>query len=266
VRGGLIVPELPDVAVLGTTLERACDRRIVDCTITTAKILSGTSKKGLRDLLIGKRLHGVVRRGKHVVVGLKGRERHLVFHFGMTGSLVVDEEPGSHARLSCRFEDGGTLHYRSQRMLGKIATCKDPESWWRAHGLGPDALDVDWEMFRDRLRGHRGMIKAALMDQSLIAGLGNVYSDEVCYQARIDPGMRVDRLSDKTLNTLYRNMQRILHLAIKRQARVSDLPDTWLLPHRQEGAADPRGHGGTVVKRSIAGRNAYLVPERQQQV
>ena len=129
----------------------------------------------------------------------------------------------------------------------------------RERELGPDPLEMDAASFRERLRGTRGGIKATLMNQKMLAGIGNLYSDEILFQARIHPRTSVAQLDDPTLENLHKETLRVLKTAIEREAYPQELPDSFLLSHRQEGARCPRGNGGDPEAPSRR-KNRLLLP------
>jgi formamidopyrimidine-DNA glycosylase len=112
------------------------------------------------------------------------------------------------------------------------------------------------------LRDRKGSIKAALMDQQLIAGIGNIYSDEIFFQARLDPRADARSLDAEELGALHRAMRRVLATAIAAGAQPDAMPDGWLINRRQKGAACPRCEG-TVQPLRIAGRTAWFCPRCQ---
>jgi formamidopyrimidine-DNA glycosylase len=116
------------------------------------------------------------------------------------------------------------------------------------------------------LSKRRGEIKAALMDQSLLAGIGNVYSDEILFQARLHPKTPAEKLDNKQIDAMYRVMRRVLKTAISKGAGSAELfrraPRTYLLRHRENGAPCPRC-GGKVKATKAAGRTAYYCPKCQ---
>ncbi len=258
------MPELPDVAVFAHTIRSAGGRKITRCSVDTSKFLAGVSQNRLCGALEGAKLGEPRRHGKQLFLSLDGGPTHLALHFGMTGGLAVDaEEEPAHTRLRCDFTDGGNLCLISQRLLGHAGLIDDIDAYLAENELGPDALDLGWEEFRDIFGSRRGMLKTALMDQSRLAGLGNVYVDEICYQAGIDPRHRLQDLDTKELQRIHRTLQRVLHMAIDREADPEACPRTWLLPHRSDGASAPRGDG-TIRKIRVGGRGTYIVPERQR--
>jgi formamidopyrimidine-DNA glycosylase len=257
------VPELPDVEVYRRTLARtSLHRRIDRVRVRDDSMLRGVTGRRLSAALRGHELEATHRHGKHLLVDVSdGGE--LALHFGMTGHLETgDEVDGPHVRLELRFADGGALALVDQRRLGHVALAAGVDELVAQQDLGPDALSLGPREFADILRRSRGGLKATLMDQSVIAGLGNIYTDEVLFQARLDPRARAADLSPAEQRRLHRQLQRVLALAIGRDADPDRLPATWLLPHREDGAPCPRGRG--VVRRlRVNGRAGYWCPECQ---
>jgi formamidopyrimidine-DNA glycosylase len=97
------------------------------------------------------------------------------------------------------------------------------------------------------------------MDQALLAGIGNIYSDEILFRARVDPRRAASRLDDASLRRLHRQIGRVLRMATDRDADPERFPRSWLLPHREDGAACPR-RNGEIRKYRIAGRGAFYCP------
>lgn len=259
------MPELPDVEVYRRRLAATgLHRRIKRVRVPDPTVLRDVTAQRLGTALKGRELVGSARRGKHLFADTTGRAT-LVMHFGMTGLLEVHdrvEAPDPHERMALELTDGGEVTMVDMRKLGFVTVTEDVDAYCRAHDLGPDALDVDLGDLRRLLRGYRGGVKAMLMDQSRLAGIGNIYSDEILFHARIDPRRPADSLDDAAVRRLHRQMRRVLLMAADRGADVSQVPDGWLLPHRQDGAPCPRGNG-EIRKVRLGGRGAYLCPACQ---
>jgi formamidopyrimidine-DNA glycosylase len=183
----------------------------------------------------------VRRHGKFLFVEFEGGGS-LLLHFGMSGRpgpLAAGGWP-PHARLRIEFEDGGRFAYISPRMLGEVAIVEDVDAAIRERRLGPDALAVGKVAFCSQLGRHRGMLKPLLMDQSNVAGLGNLYVDELLFQAGHHPRRCSGELTDADRVGLYRAMRRILRASIRRNADLFALPRTYLLRDRAEGRPCPR--------------------------
>lgn len=255
------MPELPDVEVYRRRLERdGLHRRIRRADLRDPTALRATDESALAEALTGRELVATDRRGKHLFAATSGPGT-LVLHFGMTGVLTVDEQPrrDAHERLTLELEDGAFVHVVDPRRLGFVAVTSDVGAYCREHDLGPDALDLDLAGLRRLVTTYRGGVKSLLMDQRLLAGVGNIYSDEICFQARIDPRRRCESLDENDVRRLHRQLRRVLTTAADRGADPERFPAGWLLRHRDDHAACPRC-GGQVRRVRIAGRGAYLCP------
>lgn len=263
------MPELPDVENYKRYLDAtALHKRIEQVTLTSEKVLHGVTRQDLAVTLTGHSLSRSHRHGKHLFAAIDDGV-WLMLHFGMTGYLAyfkhLDDDP-QHDRLRLDFDNGYHLAFVNQRLFGEVGIADAPAAFVAGEGLGPDALSLDEDGFRQVLADRRGQIKSALMNQSLIAGIGNVYSDEMLFQAGIHPRRQVSALDDAALHTLYDAMMTVLRVAIDKgagsEALLDNLPEDWLLPRREEGATCPRC-GSTIEKISAAGRGAYICPACQ---
>src|SRR5215211_6342863 len=235
------MPELPDVEVFRRYIDStSLHQKIESVEVRDGRILGGVSARKLQSALKGRTFESTRRHGKNLFVGLDDGG-WLLMHFGMTGDLEY-------------FED--------QRMFGKVDLVEDLESFVREKKLGPDSLELDPASFRERFEGRKGSVKAALMNQQVVAGVGNIYSDEILFQARLHPETRIEQLDDATLERLFEETRRVLETAIERGAYPQELPDNFLLSHRREGERCPRGNG-EIRKLKAAGRTAYYCPACQ---
>lgn len=256
------MPELPDVEVFKRYLEAtALHKTITAVQIRDAGILKGISPLKLSRTLTQRQLKATRRHGKHLLVKLD-QGPWLTLHFGMTGYLkyfkdmVQDPE---HDRLRLSFDNGFHLAYVCQRKLGAVGLADEVESFIEAKHLGPDALNLGLEGFRQALQGKRGTVKSFLMNQKYLAGIGNVYSDEILFQSNLHPQSKVNELAAKTVARLFRALKNVLHKAIEAQADPGQVPDSFLLPHRWGNGICPRGHGD-LHKVTVSGRSAYYCP------
>jgi formamidopyrimidine-DNA glycosylase len=259
------VPELPDIEIFKRYVDAtSLHQKIRKVEVRSDKVLGATSARKLRSTLKGRSFESTRRHGKNLFVKLADGG-WMLMHFGMTGSLVYfeipDDEP-PHSRLLFAFENGYHLAFDDARMFGKVDLIGEPEDYVRERELGPDPLELDATSFRERLRGTKGGIKATLMNQKMLAGIGNLYSDEILFQSRIHPQTSVAQLDDPTLQNLHKETLRVLNKAIDQEAYPQELPDSFLLSHRQEGASCPRGNG-QIQKLQAAGRTAYFCPDCQ---
>ena len=259
------MPELPDVEVFGRYIDStSLHQKIESVEVKNEKILGDVSARKLQSTLKGRTFESTRRHGKNLFVALDGGG-WLLMHFGMTGDLEyfedLDLDP-PHDRFLISFDNGYHLAFEDQRMFGKVDLVEDPEYFVREKKLGPDLLELDPASFRERFEGRKGSVKAALMNQQLVAGVGNIYSDEILFQARLHPETRIERLDNAALEKLFQETRRVLKTAIERGADPQELPDHFLLSHRREGERCPRGNG-EIRKIKAAGRTAYYCPACQ---
>ncbi len=255
------MPELPDVAVYQDRLARhALNREIRAVEVPEPDLLAGTSPQGLGRALHGHAFADHQRRGKYLFVAVDDTRRWLVLHFGMTGELRCLDGPSREPQGTgalFRFSDGGALAYTTRRKLGQVGLIDDVEGFIGAHALGPDALALKREQFHALAGGRRGGVKCWLMNQRLISGIGNVYSDEILFQARIHPQSAVARLDDETLDRLFDALRRTLDAAIEAEVDPGRMPAHFLLPQRHADGKCPRC-GGALTTKGLCGRTAYL--------
>jgi formamidopyrimidine-DNA glycosylase len=259
------MPELPDVEVFKRYLNStSLHQKIESVEVRTGKILGVVSARKLQSTLKGQRFQSTLRRGKNLFVELDDGG-WLLMHFGMTGRLKYFKDMGQdlpHDRFLISFENQYHLAFDCQRMFGKVDLIEDLEEFIREKKLGPDLLELDSVSFRERFEGRKGAVKSALMNQQVVAGVGNIYSDEILFQAYVHPGTEVERLDDAAFEKLFRETRRVLKAAIERGADPQKLPNSFLLSHRREGEKCPRGNG-EIRKIKAAGRTAYYCPACQ---
>lgn len=260
------MPELPDVEVYKRYFDStALHQQIDDARVLDDNLLDGSTAAGIRKALRGASFEETRRHGKHLFARLSTGS-WLALHFGMTGALKYykhDETAPEYGYFRVDFENGYHLALVVPRKLGHVHVIDDPDDFIAAHDLGPDALGLDFETFSARLGERRGMIKPALMDQSVLAGLGNVYSDEILFQAGIHPRTKLASIDDDKLRALFDALNEVLDTAIECKADPEKLPaDRFLLPHRSGDRRDPYS-GRRLEKISVGGRTGYYSPARQ---
>lgn len=261
------MPELPDVQVFRQYLEStSLNQSIRETLVREPSMVKSISGAELARRLQDRVFVSAARRGKYLVVELDSHAR-LILHFGMTGSLQYfkdqDAETG-HDRLKIIFNSGHCLIYDCPRKLGAVRLVKDLEAFWRSVDCGPDALDdLDARGFVRLLSGRRGLLKSALMDQSLICGIGNIYSDEILFQAGLHPRMPVKKLDEQDMRRLYSRMIHVLKKAVRAGADPDRMPEKWLIPHRKKGETCPVC--GTSLERiRVSGRGCWVCPGCQK--
>jgi formamidopyrimidine-DNA glycosylase len=259
------MPELPDVEVFKRYFEdHALHKTIDHVEIRSDTIVKKVSSRSLRQTLANQSFDQARRIGKYLLVRLSGGAS-LVVHFGMTGSFAYAENGDgeqAYARALFDFKGGGRLAFVNKRQFGFLSLTPDQTRFIDEHALGPDALSLSRDEFTGRLEGRRGTIKAVLMNQSVMAGIGNIYSDEILFQTGIRPDRGVASLSAKERASLHRTMRRVLETAIRHNADPHAFPASYLTPRREADAPCPRGTG-SIKKATISGRSAYFCPSCQ---
>ena len=257
------MPELPDVDGFRRVLARAKGKPIESVDVLDRAMLRNSTPQALGRAVGGARFREPRRHGKWLLAPVG--EATVLMHFGMTGLLEWargSSERHVHDRIVfvCR---GGELRYRNMRKFGGIWLARDEEERERVTGpLGPDAKDVDRERFEELLTRRRGGLKAALMDQRLFAGIGNLLADEIAWRAGEHPRARVERLSARRREALYEAMRDVVRESIPR-GRVPHGPK-WLTAVRD--APDPRCPRceSRLRKATVAGRTASWCPRCQR--
>jgi formamidopyrimidine-DNA glycosylase len=262
------MPELPDVEISKRYFDAtSLHQRIDDVDVRNAYILKETSARELGRGLKGRSFESSRRHGKHLFVRADG-ELWLRLHFGMTGSLQYfknDEQAPRHARVLFVFANNHHLAFDDQRQFGQIGLLKDVDEFLKKRALGPDALEIDLAKFRKILGKRRGAVKSNLLNQRLIAGIGNIYADEILFRARMHPATEISRLGDKARTKLFRATRYILEKAIAANANVNRMPKSWLLPHRGKGGKCPRCNRG-LQSATIGGRTAWFCTHCQRRL
>jgi formamidopyrimidine-DNA glycosylase len=271
------VPELPEVETARRLIaDRALHRRIVAVDDADTFVCRPHSPGELRDALVGRTLTVAKRRGKTMwaetsaVGGSAGPGPDLGIHLGMGGRIVVtgldgaaqegggprrrDAQPRKPEwnRFTLDFADGGQLVLFDKRRLGRIQL--DPQ----VDALGPDAEEVTAAQFRALISRGSIAVKARLLDQSKIAGVGNLLADETLWQARIPPATPVNRLQDQDTDRLYRALQSALRSA----GTKGGVHTGEVIAARHPGGSCPRC-GAEMVHGTVGGRSTWWCSREQ---
>ncbi|HKV46344.1 MAG TPA: DNA-formamidopyrimidine glycosylase [bacterium] len=255
------MPELPDVETVARMLRRrTVGRRIVRAKILSPSTIRSPAPRAFVRLVRGRRIERVGRRGKYLLVALDGAFT-LVVHLRMTGDLAVAPRGTPlhrHTRVVFAL-DGDELRFVDQRRFGHMdllpAAAVSGLPGFQRLGVDPTSRGFTLGRFRTRLRGRRGSLKSLLLRQDLVAGIGNLYADEILFQARLRPARPVESLRPAEVTRLHRVIRAVLRRAIEAlsgsRRPIGDLLDT-----RERGAACPRCGRALLVTR-IAGRGTY---------
>jgi formamidopyrimidine-DNA glycosylase len=262
------MPELPDVEIFRRYFNRtSLNKEIQRVDITVKKMLKGVSTGSLQMNLNNNKFTKTSRHAKYLFAHTDN-DKILVLHFGMTGSIQYykneNEKPG-HTRMLIYFKNGYHLAYDCPRKLGKIFLIDDKQKFIEKKKLGPDPLSKEFNlfMFRKILDGKRGTIKSALMDQRTISGIGNIYSDEILFNAGIHPASKTEKLNDNQVKKIYHMINMILNKVIDANADEKRMPRTYLLQNRKAGGDCPRC-SGKIRKKTIGGRSSYFCDKHQK--
>ncbi|MCK6451950.1 MAG: hypothetical protein L6R19_14010 [Alphaproteobacteria bacterium] len=265
------MPELPDVEGFRRVLAKNGLRKaIVRVVVRDARILGKLSARTFAARLQGARLVAARRHGKHLMAKID-RGGWLTLHFGLTGALqfvpASGEEP-AFTRVRLDFAGDGGLAYTNKRMIGRVGLVEDAADFITAEGLGPDALDkrFDFAAFDAAVSRSKRDVKAVLMDQAIMAGIGNIYSDEILFQARIDPAERIDKLAPGQRKRLFLKARAVLKAASAHGAgseRFAErTPKGSLLPERRKGGICPSCRSPLKIFK-LGGRTGYCCPRCQ---
>jgi formamidopyrimidine-DNA glycosylase len=265
------MPELPEVEIARRNLSRwLVGERLVDVKLPSTRVLRGAQPQALARLLTGRTVARVERRGKWLRLVLDDGAA-LYSHLGMTGKwvarrLVDGPEPYERARLDTREQ---SVRYRDPRLFGRLMAVPDgaPPEW---EALGPDALvdGIDVEQLRQRLSRIRRSIKEALLDQTLLAGIGNIQATEALWRARIHPARAASSLSSAEVRVLARGINGSIEATLAREespeityVEEAGAPNPFDV-YGKEGQPCPRC--GTRLKRMVQGGRATVFCPRCQ--
>ncbi|MFO7779142.1 MAG: DNA-formamidopyrimidine glycosylase family protein [Nitriliruptoraceae bacterium] len=257
------MPELPDVEQHRRTVaEHAWGRTVERVEVDDPGLLHGTTAQGLGRSLAGRTVGPPRRHGKWLLVPFGEEGPTLLYHFRMTGELVwATDDAAVDGAVTLHLGDG-RLAYRSRRRLGGVSYLRAGQDPKEVTGeLGPDATSLDRAQLGGLLAGRRGGLKSALLDQSLVAGLGNELVDEILWRSRLHPRHPAAGLGEGELEALHHH----LHDVLRRAIRAGHVPagEQWLTGQR--GANDPRCPrcGAQLETAPVAGRTTVWCPREQ---
>jgi formamidopyrimidine-DNA glycosylase len=213
------VPELPEVETIARGLAPlVVGKRIEDALVSYPPVVGGDPEL-FREQVSGRRILGVRRRGKLLILDLEG-DAHLVIHLRMTGRVSVDRQgcgPHKHTHVVLRLAGGEELAFNDQRKFGQVLAFSGAGlgEWPFLARLGPEPLEISPERFVERFQGRRGRIKGLLLNQEILAGVGNIYADESLFRARIHPAAKASTLCRRELLELHKRLREVLESALE---------------------------------------------------
>ncbi len=257
------MPELPDVEGFRRELAGPLPgQRIRDVEVRDSGVLRNASARSLARALCGRRFTAPRRHGKWLILPTDGPT--LLIHSGMTGHpyYAAADDPERGAERLVLTLDRGQLRYADLRKLRGVWLAADDTDLAAITGeQGPDALGVGLSEFRELLAGRRGQLKPTLMNQSVIAGLGNLLTDEICWQGRLHPRRSVAELSSGDIGDLHAALQRVLRTSV-RHGRVPGLA-RWLTGARDEPDPSCPRCGTRLARGKVGGRTTLWCPRCQ---
>jgi formamidopyrimidine-DNA glycosylase len=247
------MPELPEAERARQQVDRVLGRRIVAVDDHDPYVRRPHGPGEIAEALVGLRLTAVHRRGKFLWAETDDGPS-LGLHLGMAGRIAVDEEPAPRGwdRFALDFEDGGRLTLRDKRRLGRVVLEPD-----YSH-VGPDAAEVSRAVFRRRVGRGSAPLKARLLDQGVISGVGNLLADETLWRARISPLLPAGELSEDALDAL----RRALRAAVRDAIRGGGVHTGKIIAGRGRGQRCPRC-GTEMARGTVGGRTTYWCPRCQ---
>jgi len=257
------MPELPEVETFKRYLDRTSLKQVIkDVRVIDNRILD-TEEKKLSKFLKAKRFESSIRHGKYLLVYIN--PQYLVMHFGMSGDLEYyddKEEPPKFSKVIFQFNNGFNLAYISIRMFGKVSVFNSIEEFIENKKLGLDAYKMALEEFQVAVQRRKAMAKNALLNQSFIAGVGNIYSDEILFRTKIHPKTKINTLSEGKVKELYTNIKDVLEYGIKKKGDLSTYPKEFLIPHRKKEGKCPTCNND-ITRFEISGRHGFFCPSCQ---
>jgi formamidopyrimidine-DNA glycosylase len=263
------VPELPEVETVVRSIAPLVGRRIVSAEFRCRRVLRGCDPRAMAARIRGRRIAGIRRYGKFILVSLEGGG-YLVVHLGMTGRLLLDGPAGKHTHAVLKL-DRGVLLYDDSRQFGCIQFSQEFPA--RVAKLGPEPLEVPFEDFAAALKRRKTRIKALLLNQSFLRGLGNIYADEALFRAGIHPLAVPSRLRRDRARRLHEAIVAVLTEAIAAGgSSISDYVDAhgrkgfFQLSHRvYQRTGEPCVTCGTPIRRVlVAQRSSHFCPKCQR--
>ncbi|HEX3744982.1 MAG TPA: bifunctional DNA-formamidopyrimidine glycosylase/DNA-(apurinic or apyrimidinic site) lyase [Bryobacteraceae bacterium] len=263
------MPELPEVETVARSIAPLVGRRIVSAEFRAVRILRGGDPEDMAARLAGRRIAGVKRYGKFLVLPLEGGG-YLLIHLGMTGRLLLGGPVGKHTHAILTLDEG-VLLFEDSRQFGSFQLSDEFPA--RVARLGPEPLEVSLADFTAALKRHKSRIKPLLLNQRFLRGVGNIYADEALFRAGIHPLALAHRLRGERAAKLYNALREVLREAIDAGgSSISDYVDAqgrkgfFQFSHRiYQRTGEACVKCGTVVRKLvIVQRSSHFCPKCQR--
>ncbi|XP_016562963.1 formamidopyrimidine-DNA glycosylase isoform X2 [Capsicum annuum] len=276
------MPELPEVEAARRAIEENCiGKKIVKAIIADdSKVIDGVSSDDFKASLEGKTILAANRKGKNMWIQLDSPP-FPTFQFGMAGAIYIkgvavtkykrsavkddDEWPSKYSKVFLELDDGLELSFTDKRRFARVRLLENPVSGPPISELGPDALlePMTADEFSKALSKKKIGIKALLLDQSFISGIGNWIADEVLYQARLHPMQSASSISKEHCATLLKCINEVTEFAVQVDADCSRFPSEWLF-HYRWGKKPGKVNGKKIEFITAGGRTSAFVPDLQK--
>eukprot|EP00252_Welwitschia_mirabilis_P002452 TRINITY_DN12403_c0_g1_i1.p1 TRINITY_DN12403_c0_g1~~TRINITY_DN12403_c0_g1_i1.p1 ORF type:complete len:451 (-),score=135.08 TRINITY_DN12403_c0_g1_i1:100-1452(-) len=277
------MPELPEVEASRRAVQEHCCGKVIKKAVVAddPKVIENVSPSDLEKALVGKKLVAAHRKGKHLWLQLDSPP-FPSFQFGMTGaiymkginvvkykrSVVNDEDdwPSKFSKVFIEFDDGVEMSFTDKRRFARVRLLENPESTSPISELGPDALLelLPEETFIAELKKKNIAIKALMLDQSFISGIGNWVADEVLYQARIHPAIAASALPEECCKALHNSIKQVIQKALDVGGDSNQYPENWIFHNREGKPGKAFVEGKRIDFITVGGRTSAYVPELQK--
>lgn len=214
------MPELPEVETYRRELAPELHQRsVLAAKVFWPRIIADPSAPLFEKAIIGEQFQNFGRRGKYLLLRLQSG-KCLIVHLRMTGEIHIHPasvHPDKHTHVTLTLDDDRVLHYRDQRKFGRLWLVDDPEEV--LFRLGPEPLEADFTpaILGDGIKGRKAAIKALLLNQAIVAGVGNIYADEALFRSKIDPRKAGGKLKKSEITALHAEIQTVLEMGIEKR-------------------------------------------------
>ncbi len=271
------MPELPEVETIKRELDKTIvDKKITDVIVYNPKVIKEPKKEKFIKELKNVKIKKIIRKGKLLILELSSG-KFLTVHLRMTGQIIYPRQggvnPQKSTRVSFKLSNGKIIDFNDSRLLGELRLIDDWRDLKFIKELGPEPFEIDIKKFKELLKNRKTKIKPLLLDQKFISGVGNLYAVEALFGAKIDPRRSASSLKDKEIELLFKEIKRILLLAIKHggssvddYTRVSGKKGDYMKFIR---VYDRKGEKcykckGKIERISLGGRGTYFCPRCQR--
>lgn len=267
------MPELPEVETIKNEISPyVVGRKIKSVEVLTPMTVARPSPEEFKKRITGRTITDVTRRGKYIFFHLSGGDDVLMAHMKLAGALLANPAPGKHTHIVLHLDNDTTVEMRDPRKFARMWLENDESAV--ADKLGPEPFDKDFTVkkFGGILKKRKAPVKAVILDQALISGIGNMYADEALFDSRIYPARPADSLTPAEVKKLYTSIRKVLRKGIeKKGASVRD----YIRPGGEHGSAHTDflvAHGagnkcpgcdGAIERIVVRGRGTYICPKCQ---